>query len=263
MQEDIWQAMQKQVDQFVDQDPGRSVYLQVLGPEKREYGRQADLMRPGASVLKLAIAGAFWQKVQKGRLSPQQTVSADRVDHTQYASPVAAFKEAGEPLPLQLLAILSLTTSDNSATTLLLEELGRETVERWARAAGATSTTIKTGFGDHQLALTEQASKNLTTAQDSLSMLSAYREQDYLQVGRKALENNVYGGRLRRYLPDELTVLHKTGSLEGCYHDVGIIQMPTIQWGLSVLTSNQPNRYAAEKAIGELAHHLYWFARQL
>jgi beta-lactamase class A len=91
---------------------------------------------PFASVGKLFIAGAFYQEVANGRLSFDQTMEFTRdylMDGRDACLDVA---QVGERFTLGFLGNIMISCSDNSATWMIMDQVGWDTVNEYAQSLG-------------------------------------------------------------------------------------------------------------------------------
>jgi beta-lactamase class A len=94
---------------------------------------------PFASVGKLFIAGAFYREVANGRLSFDQTMEFTRdylMDGRDACLDVA---QVGERFTLGFLGNIMISCSDNSATWMIMDQVGWDTVNEYAQSLGIAS----------------------------------------------------------------------------------------------------------------------------
>lgn len=198
----------------------------LVGSRSGEYGIAAlDLSNgrsvsingdepfPLASVIKLAVAGAYLAQVDHGRRSLD-----DRI---------------GSRSAAQLIEVM-LTRSDNAATDVLIRNLGGPgRVQEWLNYNNLSGIRI-----DRTIAQLLGAKRDLFDRRDSgspLAMIAFLRQldrgtmlkpqsRDYLiaAMGRCITGRN----RMKALLPAGTRVEHKTGTLNGLTGDVGFITMP-------------------------------------
>ncbi|HEY3354374.1 MAG TPA: serine hydrolase, partial [Polyangia bacterium] len=121
--------------------PGRVSFLAAhLGPRGV---RPLATLEPDRSLalgsgFKLYILGALLQEIEAGTRAWSQIVT---LDARSFSLPSGFLQEwpAGSPLTLHTVASLMISRSDNTATDLLLNTLGRERVERQMKPMGVTA----------------------------------------------------------------------------------------------------------------------------
>ncbi|MHB1731921.1 MAG: serine hydrolase [Ferrimicrobium acidiphilum] len=214
-----------------------------------------DRLFPPASLSKVLIA----ETAVHVDLDLTRPVPVSRLHPTQYPSVLGAFDQDRE-LTLGELIALSLATSDNAAADYVLDLIGTVLVNERAQELGMTSTHIATGFRDDEFSRSDEST---TCASDMVRLFEhIYAHREINNYGRiwQALINNLRNTRIPGLLPDDLPVAHKTGSLEGIAHDVGVLLIPDMPVLLAVLTANEPVTLETGLEIAHLAREVYDWA---
>lgn len=215
---------------------------------------------PAASLAKLLIA----ERVVHSSLDMDEPVSIHELHDTRYPTVVSAF-DSGRTLSISEILSLSLVSSDNACADYLLDRLGKQDVDHRARILGLAHTTILSGFRDVDFG---QQATSLTSAADMATLLlHLYSRREFAGYDRiwRSLCNALYNTRIPALLPDEITVAHKTGSLNApvVVHDAGIILIPEMPLLMVVLTQGA-NEQAMDtnREIAEYARAVYDGARE-
>lgn len=132
------------------------------------------------------------------------------------------------------LAALSVLTSDNAAAQKVLEVVGEGRVRVWLESVGCESTDVPVGFGDDQFGALRGC---MTTGGDQIRVLRAVWGSHVYGPLRTWLRNNVRNTRLSWFAEPPVFWSHKTGSLAGVVHDVGVMSVPGSQVFVAVLVS--------------------------
>ncbi|MFB9835850.1 serine hydrolase [Actinoallomurus acaciae] len=119
------------------------------------------------------------------------------------------------------LLTLMIVVSDNTATNVLIDRIGREAVNAWCARHGLTATVLARHMMD--LEARARGLNNLTSAADVASVLARLADSPFAV---QALEAQQFNDRLPRHLPPEFRLAHKTGELSGVRHDAGIVYPP-------------------------------------
>src|SRR6266542_6145116 len=108
---------------------------------------RAEERLPSASVIKVPILVALMEQVERGALRLDDRVrlrDADRVE----GSGVLSMLHEGVELTIEDLAHLMITVSDNTASNLLIDRVGCETVNACMAALGYEKTRLVRKFYD-------------------------------------------------------------------------------------------------------------------
>jgi beta-lactamase class A len=215
---------------------------------------RADVVRPGASLLKLATVMALEEAHADGDLDAEQPVAVEDLPATRFPT-VLRVLDPGHRLSLRELGGVVLATSDNPAADHLLAAVGTDRVARLLAASGCRDTRLEVGFADAELGAAGR--RNVTTADDQLRLLRRLHAEPAWRRVVVALSSSVRNTRLPLLLPDDLVVAHKTGTLAGVANDAGILYGRDVDLAIVVLTDGQPHPPRTNLAIGELARDVW------
>ncbi len=231
----IIDRLTRMCQKFAAQDGQIAVIVQSRTDPALSVAINAQLPLPSASVIKAAIACAAFDEPD---LDLRQPVTLADLDATFYCSIIQAF-DPGDQISLKALIGLMLIVSDNPATSAVLDAVGRPRVNAWLQEKGLTATNLEVGFEDASLGAPLRA--NLTTAQDCLSLMQLIDIEPAYAPIKHMLANNLRNERIPKLLPDEAVIAHKTGTLNGLFHDVAIVESPEAAFYLIVLADGLPD----------------------
>lgn len=236
------------VNDFVGEEEGRSVALRALRGPAVEVLAGAEIPRPAASLVKVPLAVAVYERARAGALSLDEQVPRRALGATAYPSILEVF-EPDHRFTLGELCRLMLSTSDNPVSQYLLDLVGMGAVQEQARRLGARRTTMAVGFTDPELGAAGRA--NLTTAADMLAIMASVAADPYYQPLIRGMRNSMRNFRLPLRLPDKLHVAHKTGSLLGVVNDAGVVYGKNSDLTVAFLTDRQADTARTSIAIGD------------
>ncbi|KHK89704.1 class A beta-lactamase [Novosphingobium malaysiense] len=238
-------------------------------------GRELDVLGdqrfPMASTSKVAIAATFLEGVDKGKWSlTSEFPLMIPVSSAPFSTPVAPVRP-GAYMSAERLMELMLTRSNNYATDALLKVVGGPSaVNEWVRRAGIEDWHI-----DRDIATLVRDDGAIDPAQvidkrDSatpmamVKLLSGLYQGKWLSPSsRKILLDTmsrcVTGKRrIRAGLPDDVQLLHKTGSLHNTSSDIGIVETADGRvFAVAIYVTGQGSRPAREARIARIARTLY------
>ncbi|MDI6871068.1 MAG: class A beta-lactamase-related serine hydrolase [Bacillota bacterium] len=215
-----------------------------------------DEYRPvhAASTVKVPIVLYLNTLVAEGKASWDTRLTYRAADHYQTGAGILHMVAAdGDTYSLRVLANLAITISDNVATRMLLEYLGRENVAAFMRRLGGT--TVYPG------------GENLSTARDMAIYVEAVLDfaKKNPALGERLLDDlahSIYHVGLPGELPPSVRVAHKEGDVTGVSDDVGVVfaKRPFI---FTVLSDGQADPLAGFKEIARLTRIAYDYQNQL
>ncbi|MCJ2179269.1 class A beta-lactamase [Novosphingobium album (ex Hu et al. 2023)] len=238
-------------------------------------GREVDVLGdqrfPMASTSKVAIAAAFLEGVDQGKWSlTSEFPMMIPVQSAPFSTAVApvrpgAYMSAGKLLDLML------TRSNNYATDALLKVVGGpDAVNAWVRRAGIEEWHIDRDIAtlvrddgaidpaqviDKRDSATPLAMVKLLSGIYQGKWLTPSSRQTLLDTMSRCLTGK---RRIRAGLPEDVQVLHKTGSLHNTSSDIGIIEAPDGRvFAVAIYVTGQGSRPNREARIASIARTIY------
>lgn len=244
LKQDIQQILQKQRGHF-------SIYLLDFRSDTK-LGIQESTVFTGASVNKVHIVAALYYLANKGKVDLDQRIVIQKKDIQNYGTGSLRYQKPGKSYSLKTLAKLMLQQSDNTATYVLANKIGRSTVQKLMEEFGLTQTDMvhnKTSLADTALLFRKIYNHEVTTKALTKELLGFMRDTD--------IED-----RIPRYLPSGTIVYHKTGDGVGFVHDVGIISDGKHTYFLGIMSAEVGGEEKqAAQTIGEIAKKAYDFMK--
>ena len=199
IKEQLASLLQAELDLFADQNPeGVSVFIKDLDSGATATLAETEVMT-AASIYKLFIANEALKLVDDGKLLRAAVIDGER-DWT-----------------LSLCLEMMITVSDNDCGVLLQRITGAVNAELpQLKQQGFNNTDLRGFFPESTAADVARFYENLYY-QEYLS-----RESNLYLLD--LLSNQQINDRLPQGLPDDVTVMHKTGDLKGFAHDGGIVR---------------------------------------
>jgi len=221
----------------------------------RAWRHNERLVMPSASLIKLPILATFWEAVEAGRVDPTKRVTVPAETYAAGTGVLKALAPGLQPTWSDL-ATLMITVSDNTATNLIIDRLGMETIQAWIDRAGLADTRIERRMMDR--AAMAAGRQNRTSAADMETVLAAIAtarcvSADASRDMRRALEAQQIHDRLPRRVGDGVRVANKTGNFTDVIHDVGLATSPAGALVIAVLTSGVRPGWVAMDIIAEIA----------
>jgi beta-lactamase class A len=222
---------------FCGDDTGRSVAFRGTRPAIPDISIRGSEPRAAASVMKVPLLMAIYQRARRGELDLARTVPVETFGTTRYVSVLAAF-DAGHALSLREVCRLALITSDNPLVVHLQSLVDFAAVNRLLAEIGCGAPCrMAAGFTDPELGPANRV--NILTADAAAHLFAVLRSDPTYADLMTGLKNNLRNNRMPALLPDEAAVFHKTGSLDGVANDVGIVQDDKVDFTLAFLTDRQ------------------------
>lgn len=257
-----------------------------------ELAYNADEVFPTASTFKTVLLYTLYRQADAGRIDLAKRVTL-RAEQRVPGSGVLQDLDPGAALTLRDIATLMITVSDNMATDLIYDLLGRATVAETLRELGMSHTSLPLNTweilaGLHNLypddpslsyetlkarlasrlapldcrAARETPDNNVTTPRDMVRLYEAIERGEGLSpAARQAvidiLKRQKFRERIPALLPFGVQVAHKTGSIRGVRNDAGLVYAGDIVYAIALFTKRARNGYAATQLLTRASLAVY------
>ncbi|MDZ7317885.1 MAG: class A beta-lactamase-related serine hydrolase [candidate division KSB1 bacterium] len=226
---------------------------------------------PTASVIKLPIMVEYFYQVAEGNLNPNQRVVLSDSNKWGGSGLLQYFEGTSEQKLIDAV-MLMITISDNTATNLVIDALGRSHEEK---LAAVNHRMEQLGLKNTRLLnkLMSWATKTnapesvrygvgVATPEDMVVLLEKIYAGAIVDsfACRKMIEilaQQFYNDMIPRFLPFETTpdlrVAHKTGSVTGVRCDVGLVLSPRVNFAIAIFCDQIQDRRENEENSGVIA----------
>ena len=237
-----------------------------------EFYLNADEPMPTASLIKLPImVEAYWQAAEN-KVKLDKPLTLRKEDKVPGSGILTSHFSDGATFPLRDAVRLSIAFSDNTATNLVLDEIGIPSTNLRMEKLGFKHTKINAKvYKGSTTSIDPERTKKFglgsTTAREMVQLLE--RIEAGKVVSPEACKEMIAHlkscddqEKMTRLLPAGTIVAHKTGSVNASKTDAGILYLKSGPVALCVLTDkNADVRWtpdnAAQVLIGKIAKEVY------
>jgi beta-lactamase class A len=223
------------------------------------YYHNADEVMPTASLIKIAVLIDLYQQAQEGKLKLTDRVTLRAADKVPGSGILTDHFSDGTEFSLRDAARLMIAFSDNTATNLVLERVGIQSVNQRMKEWGCPETRINAkvyrgSTTSVDPARTRRYGLGSTTAREMVSLLEQLQMSDrcrplYKLTILNHLAKNADKDKFKHLLPPEVVVIHKDGSTSDTRTDAGLIHTPGGIVAVCVLTTdNKDHRWQPDNA---------------
>ena len=236
------------------------------------YFLNADAPRPTASLIKLAVMVEVYLQAHEGKVKLSDTVTLDKADMVPGSGVLTQHFSPGATFSLRDAVRLMIVYSDNTATNLVLDQVGIRPVNQRMAALKLPHTRINAKvYRGSTTSVDPERTKTFglgsTTARESVALLELlHRGQvagpDSCKAMLEHLKKCDDKEKFPRFLPPGVVVAHKTGSVSDSRNDAGILTFKQGPVALCVLTTkNEDQTWVADNAgnvlCGKVAKEVY------
>jgi beta-lactamase class A len=262
----LWKKLETRVEEIATRLDGVMDVAILDLTDGRILLRNADRVFPAASSIKIAILLELYRQDQEARAGAKGKARLDDIytfdpkDLVEDSQVMAGLTPGVTRVTNRDLAQFMVAVSDNAATNILIDRVGRDNVNATLRGLGLTKTMLRRKMMD--IGAARRGDENVATPQEMVRLLEMiYKGKalnkeltDELFKRLKTLKKDSY---LSYELPAGVELADKPGTLDGVRNDSGIVFAPNRPFAISAMTAYDRDEKAAERAISEVALEAY------
>jgi len=240
--------LEKEISAYLEEQTGTYGLYFIDLNSGRQFGYNALTPFHAASTFKLPLNLYLYREAAEGRLDlSEELLLAER--HLEGGTGILKEQKPGSRYKVAQLAELSIIQSDNVATNILIERLGRREIKEFMRSLGAkvvdnnANTTCPFDLGIYMYAMLDFSRSRTTGSTILLNHLFASRYKD----------------RIPAPLPDGIRVANKIGTWppEHTYNDAAYVVHPGRPYILALTTRDTPGYAETLPVIHHLSRMIY------
>lgn len=235
------------------------------------FGYEEDKPMPTASLIKFPLMIAAYQAIEDGELNADQQITLQEDDKVPGSGILTMHFSAATRLSLEDAIHLMIAFSDNTATNLVIDQLGLEATAKEMVALKCLNTKLHSKVYRSSTSIFPERSREFglgsSTAAEMIQLLELLQSKKL--VSQQASEKMIAHmstvddkSKIPRLLPAGITVVHKTGAVSAARTDAGIVPSPNGPIAICVLTSKNKDKSwsennQAEMTIARIAKEAY------
>lgn len=218
-----------------------------------------QLTFPTGSSIKIPILIELQKQAAAGKFKLTDQHWVEKKDQVGGSGVLAQFSDHASQLSLNDLAVLMIVLSDNSATNMLIDQVGMAGVNRTLDELGLTQIRLRRKMIDP--AASARGDENTATPRAAMMLMEKlYRGQ----VGDRRLSDEVLkmlkirkSSPIPRFLPESVEIANKPGEIEGAACDWAVVYIPHRPYAIAVMTNYNGAGEAADEAIAKVSKLAY------
>jgi beta-lactamase class A len=259
MREVLWQKLEAtvaEVDRNLDGVLGVAILDLSDGGKLQSH---ADDVFPQASCIKIAVLAELYHQAQAGKLKLADLYTVQAADLVPDSYIMGGLTPGVTRVTLRDLATMMVAVSDNSATNVLIDRLGMESVNGLMDSLGLTHTRLRRKMLDLKAATAGR--ENVSTPAEMATLLAdLYRGKvlnreltdDFFKVLSTPKQSFI-----PRDLPEGLKIANKPGELEGVRNDSGVVFVEKRPYVICVMTTYLHRERDGGEAIARISAAAY------
>ncbi|MEQ8847702.1 serine hydrolase [Botrimarina sp.] len=254
-------VLQKEIASLFDRHRGRVAAAVKNLQTGESYEWNADRVMPTASLIKLPVMIEAYRRVDAGELSLDKQLTLAEEDKVPGSGVLTEHFSAGVKLPLRDAIHLMIVYSDNTATNLVIDQIGIGSTTELMDELGYPETRLNAKVWRRDLSIAPERSKEYglgsTTAAEVVGLLTelygkevASDESCDAMLGHlRACQDDK---KVRRFLPDGVKVANKTGAVSESRTDAGVIESKAGPIAYCLLTTDNDDTGWSDENEAEL-----------
>jgi len=219
---------------------------------------RADEPMPTASLIKLAVMVETYRQAGEKQIDLAKHVVLKKEDMVPGSGILTTQFSPGASFSLRDAVRLMIAFSDNTATNLVLDQIGLPATAKYMEELGCPNTKIHSKVFKRDTSVFPERSKQFglgsTTANEMLRLLELLHQRQLVSPeASDSMKEHLLAcddkKKFPRFLPEGTKLAHKTGSVDAVRTDAGIIYSPAGPIALCVMTNqNKDTRWTDENA---------------
>lgn len=267
--------LKNQIEQTIKECKGIfGIAFREIGNNSNELIINGEEIFHAASTMKTPVMVEVFRQASLGKFSLNDSILVKNefksiVDSSPYSLDVEddgddkIYSQIGQKRKIYDLVYDMITVSSNLATNLLIELVGSEAVTQTMKNFCLNNIKVLRGVEDSKafnLGLNNTVNTvDLMKLYELIASKKILSEKDCDEI-IKILEAQKFNDKIPKYLPGNVRVAHKTGSITGVEHDSGIIFLPDgRKYVLVVLSKELENSEKGKETIGKISKLIYDF----
>lgn len=257
-------TLQETLNQIINQSKEKICILVVdMMTQERIYEHQSQQKLISASTIKIPIMLTVLNEIAQNNLSLEDPIL---VRKDQILEDTQVFEFGEREYSIYELLMWMIISSDNTATNVLIEKCGMNTINHYCQEVLETKhTSLQRYMLDSEAV--QNGYNNYTCQHDLYMMFVKLMNHDILtdqlcDVAFKILFNQRCQNQVMRYIYEPVLYAHKTGELDYLHHDSGIMLIHQ-KWyyiGVSIQSDQIEGNYPL---IGKIGKTIYDALKEL
>ena len=218
---------------------------------------------PQASTIKIHVLAELYHQAEQGKFHLTDIVPVPASVRVSGSGVLNELGESSVSMSLRDYAVLMIVLSDNTATNLLIRQVGMENVNKLLQANGAVKTKLQRVMMDVKAAA--EGRENIGTPKEALMILEKLHRGDL--VSKKASEEILSilkkgkdkDGPIRLGVPSGVEIANKAGDLDGVRCDVGIVYLKKSPYVICVMTKLLQSDADGVKIMTDISRLMYQY----
>jgi beta-lactamase class A len=239
-----------------------SLLIEDYNTDKAIISYDEDKKMVSASIIKVLILLATLEKVKSGVLTLDTVIP---INAGNILEDTEVFELGEQDYTIDELLTWMIINSDNTATNYFIDLLTMDYINSYATNLSLKHTKLERKMLDFKAI--DLGFNNYTSTFDMNILFKALYHQSILtpelcNYALSILKRQRHKQLSTRYIYDDVTIAHKTGSLDNLYHDAGIFYLGHVNYYFGMFVCDAENNDYAAKLIGRISKMVYEYYKK-
>lgn len=217
-----------------------------------------DAVIPSASTIKVFIMAEAFRQAKEGIISLKDRIKVDRSYYVPYS--IVSLLNKDNTYTINDLVTLMIVQSDNTATNILIDILGMDKINNYIKSLGCTLTVLERKMMDFKAR--DNGLENKTCARDlTLFMELLYSgevvDESCSKIMIDIMKHQLDTSMMAYFIPEKVSIAHKTGEIEGIDNDFGIVFADNIDYIFTMMIYDVKSNVDGRFAIAQVSKEAY------
>lgn len=231
-----------------------------LEAEER-FGINDDVVFPQGSAIKISILMEVFKQAHEGTFALNDRLS---ISEETKVGGSGIIKELGTESVFSIrdLCVLMIMESDNTATNVLIDLVGMDSVNSTMQTHGLTKTVLQRKMMD--TAARGRGDENLSTPNEAARLMAKLHRGEFVsrEVSDEILSilRKTPGGRIAAGVPDDVSIPYKPGGIPGVSTEWALVELDTRPYVVAIMGNyGVDNPFGpAMESISQILYEYYW-----
>ncbi|MEW6456299.1 MAG: serine hydrolase [Acidobacteriota bacterium] len=210
---------------------------------------------PQASSIKITILLEVFKQAEEGKLKLDEFIELKESQKVRGSGILINLGYPTLSLSIKDLCVLMIVLSDNTATNILIDRIGMDSVNRRMDSFGFKNTKLKRKMMDLETA--REGMENISTPLEIMELLERIGREnaikDPFRFELLKILSIFKESPLRSGIPEDVSIANKPGELEAVRCDSGIVYLKERPYIICVMTTYLRNGKEGEEAITSIS----------
>ena len=249
--------MQEKIIKLLEGCSGKiGFYYKDLNTQN-EIKYNEDVKFMAASIIKLPILIEALRRLESKDISDLEKIAITKYMKVPSCGALTYMHDGIEVI-IRDLCNLMIILSDNTATNVLIDRLGIDEINKTIKNLGLKNTILSRKMYDMESK--KLGNENYFSLSDIAIILESIHNETLISQSvskeiKTIMKEQQINHKIPYYIPEDVTILHKTGEADGITHDIGIVysKNPFIIG----FASNETNIQEFEDIIRKISRFIY------